>query len=144
MKLMRLITVTMLTILLSVNSLSCRTLAGQPKFVRTNISPSEIKPGDTVLIEVVVKDKHHIVRRVECTVKEDPRVRLKLNDDGIEPDKKANDGIWTIAVEVPEGAPKGKFNLEITAYRKDGLPISVRTKGGEVKVLKEDLLIEIK
>lgn len=125
-------------------SISCRTIAGQPQILRTNVSPKEIKPGDKVVIEAVVKDRHHVVRRVECSVKEDPRLRLQLNDDGAEPDKKANDGIWTLLVMVPEDAPKGKFTLEITAYRKDGLPVSVRTKGGEVKVLKDSLLVEIK
>ncbi|MCX8065478.1 MAG: hypothetical protein N3G21_09955 [Candidatus Hydrogenedentes bacterium] len=144
MTLGRVIFTIILIITMSVIFFSCRTIAGQPQLLRTSVSPEEIKPGDIVLIKAVVKDKHHIVRRVECTVKEDPRVRLKLNDDGIEPDEKANDGVWTLAVEVPENVPKGKFNLEITAYRKDGLPISVRTKKGEIRTLKESLLVEIK
>ena len=144
MKLIKLCSLLFILILFAVILLSCRTIAGQPQILKASIVPSEIKPGDKVLIEAVVKDRHYIVRKVECTVKEDPRAKIRLNDNGMEPDKKANDGVWCVAVEVPDETPKGKFNLEITAYRKDGESVFVRTKSGEIEVLKETLAIEIK
>ncbi len=122
---------------------SCRTIAGQPVIKNAEIIPSELTPGSSAVIQVVVKDKHHVVRKVEGFVKEDPRIKLKLRDDGVEPDKKANDGIWVLKVDVPNEAVPGKFTLEVDAYNKDGMPVKIRDKG-EVFPLHLEIPIVIK
>ncbi|HOK10042.1 MAG TPA: hypothetical protein PLJ10_10315 [Candidatus Hydrogenedens sp.] len=134
----------LLAVIISLSILSCRTLAGQPEIKKVEVIPNEIYPGDTAVIQVVVKDKHHIVQKVEGIVKEDPRIKLRLRDDGIEPDKKANDGIWILKVDVPNEVMPGEFMLEITAYRKDGLPIKVRHKEEKIVTLKKEIPIVIK
>lgn len=108
----------------------CNTAARQPQFQRAVITPAQLKPGDTALIEVQVKDRQDIVRRVEGVVQEDPTIRLKLQDDGQPPDQKANDDLWVLQVDVPYQAPPGQFLLHLTAYRADGTAVPVKTREG--------------
>ncbi|MGC9054454.1 MAG: choice-of-anchor X domain-containing protein, partial [Candidatus Hydrogenedens sp.] len=95
---------------------ACRTIAGQPSIKTAEIIPVEISPGENAIIQTVIKDKHHLIQKVEAVIKEDPRIKLKLRDDGVEPDKKANDGIWVLKVDVPQEAPLGNYKLEIMTY----------------------------
>jgi hypothetical protein len=106
--------------------------------------PSELNPGSSAVIQVVVKDKHHVVRKVEGVVKEDPRIKLKLRDDGIEPDKKANDGVWILKVDVPDEAVPGEFTLGIDAYNKDGIPVKIRESKKKITPLHIEIPIIIK
>jgi len=108
----------------------CNTLGRQPRLDEPIINPTELKPGDTAVISVTVKDKHGIVRRVEGVVIEDARIKFKLRDDGVAPDVAAGDNIWTLQVDVPFQAPPGEFLLELTAYRSDGTPVPVRSEEG--------------
>lgn len=110
----------------------CNTAGRQPQFQRAVISPDQLKPGDTAKIEVEVKDRYDIVRRVEGIVKEDPTIRLKLHDDGQEPDLKAQDNVWVLQVDVPFQATPGDFLLQLTAYRADGTAVPVKSKEGAV------------
>ncbi len=123
---------------------SCRTIAGQPRIRNAEIIPSELNPGSSAVIQVVVKDKHHVVRKVEGVVKEDPRIKLKLRDDGIEPDKKANDGVWILKVDVPDEAVPGEFTLGIDAYNKDGIPVKIRESKKKITPLHIEIPIIIK
>lgn len=122
----------------------CNTLAGQPKIQRAEINPQELKPGDSAIITVEVKDKHAIIDRIEGVVKEDPRITFRLRDDGNEPDAKAGDGTWTLKVDVPFQAPPGNFTLEFVAYRSDGLAVPIRDKQGNVTDLKQTLPVVIR
>jgi len=88
-----------------------------------------LKPGDSAVITVHVADKHEIVKRVEGVVREDPRIKMKLHDDGQPPDEKADDNTWSLQVDVPFQAAPGTFNLDLTAYRSDGTPVPIRHKG---------------
>ena len=110
----------------------CNTLARQPKLAEPKITPDQLKPGDTAIITVHVADRHHIIRKIEGFVEQDPRVKFKLRDDGVVPDEKANDHVWTMQVDVPFQAPPGDYVLEFTAYRSDGTPVPVRQKGKTV------------
>ncbi|HEO71330.1 MAG TPA: hypothetical protein ENN80_08705 [Candidatus Hydrogenedentes bacterium] len=103
----------------------CNTLSRQPRMQEARITPSDLKPGDTAIIAVKVNDPHNVVERVEGMVLEDQRVTLRLRDDGVEPDSKAGDNIWTLRVDVPFQAPPGEFTLEFTAFRSDGQPVVV-------------------
>ncbi len=108
----------------------CGTM-GQPKLREAMIEPAQLQPGDTALITVEIKDPHDVVNRVEAVVREDRRIALKLHDDGVPPDKKANDNVWTLPVDVPFQAPPGNFTLDFTAYRSDGRPVEIRNEAGD-------------
>lgn len=122
----------------------CNTFSGVPQLKSPAITPSDLKPGDTGLITMTVKDRHKIIDRVEGVVTEEPRITFKLHDDGKQGDVKANDGIWSLQVDVPFQAPPGEFLLEFTAYRSDGLPVPVRDKKGRVSPLKTELPLVIR
>jgi hypothetical protein len=92
------------------------------------MAPAQLKPGDTAVISVHVKDKHNLIRKVEGAVREDPNIKFKLHDDGAPPDLKGQDRIWSLQVDVPFQAPPGDYVLDLTAYRDDGTPVPVRTK----------------
>lgn len=121
----------------------CQTLAGQPQFIQAAITPQQLKPGDSAVITVAVKDRHQVVDHIEGVVKEDPRITFRLRDDGQAPDETAGDGVWSMAVDVPFQAPPGKFELLFKAYREDGLPVTVREKQGGVRELQQQLPLVI-
>lgn len=110
----------------------CNTMGRQPKLQNATINPAALKPGDSATITVKVVDKHKIVQRVVATVAEDQRMKFKLRDDGLPPDEKAGDGIWSYSVRVPFMAPPGNFTLEITAYNAKGDAINVKKGQKEV------------
>lgn len=113
----------------------CNTLGRQPQLQQAMIAPPQLKPGDSAVVSVHVQDKHYLVRRVEGFVREEPSIKFKLKDDGVAPDAKAGDNIWTLQVDVPFTAPAGDFTLELTAYRADGTPVPVRDKSGKTGLL---------
>jgi hypothetical protein len=121
----------------------CNTLSGQPEISKAEITPPELKPGDSAVITVNLKDRNNVVRRVEGVVVEDPRITFKLNDAGAEPDAKAGDGVWSMAVDVPFQAPPGQYLLEVTALDADGRPVSVRDTNGIVNPLQAAVPIRI-
>lgn len=121
----------------------CTTLAKQPQITRASIDPPTLHPGDSAVITLEVRDKHRIVSRMEGVVLEDPRVTFRLRDDGQDPDAKAKDGIWSMRVDVPFQAPPGEFQLEFTAYDRDGEPISIRDKQKRVVPMKQLIQVRI-
>jgi len=119
-------------VFLLISIVGCNTASRQPQFQRAVITPDQLKPGDTAMIQVEVKDRHNIVRRVEGVVREDPTIRLKLHDDGQAPDEKADDNVWVLQVDVPFQATPGDFLLQLTAYRADGTVVPVKSREGTV------------
>ncbi|MBI5091170.1 MAG: hypothetical protein HZB26_01860 [Candidatus Hydrogenedentes bacterium] len=113
----------------------CATASRQPVMSEAEILPPDLKPQESAIITVKLKDKYGIVKRVEGIVREDTRIKLKLHDDGEDPDVKAGDGIWSLKVDVPFHAAPGEFNLDIAAYNSKGDPVVVRTKQGDVAPL---------
>ena len=109
----------------------CNTLGRQPQLNDALLTPPELKPGDSAVITVKLKDRHNIVRKVEGVIREDPTIRLKLHDDGVPPDEKAGDHVWSLQVDVPFQAPPGAFTLDLTGYRADGTPTPVKNKEGK-------------
>lgn len=110
----------------------CRTISSGPSFSSVGLSPAQLRPGDVAVISVEIQDRNNIVSRVEGVLKETPQVTFRLRDDGVAPDERANDGVWTMPVDVPFDAPPGQFTLEFTAYRSDGQPVTVRDAAGNV------------
>ncbi len=133
-----------LAVLTLVLAQGCNTLASQPEIKSAQINPAQLQPGESAVITVEVVDKTEIISRIEGVVLGNAQHTFKLLDDGQAPDAKGKDGVWTMQVDVPAMAPPGEFVLEFTAYRSDGLPISVRDKSGNVKDLKEPLPVVIR
>jgi len=104
----------------------CGTMGGQPGLSQASIRPATLRPGDTAIVTVNVVDAHKIVDRVVGVVKEDPRMKFTMQDNGQGPDATANDGVWSLQVDVPFAAPKGEFTLELTAFSEDGQVIMVK------------------
>ncbi len=121
----------------------CNTLSRQPHLNNPTIAPATLKPGDSAVITVKVVDKHSIIKRVTAVVKEDQRVKLQLKDDGVPPDAKAGDGIWSRQVDVPFMAPPGQFTLEITAYNSKNEPVLVKTAKGQTGPLSATCTLKI-
>lgn len=121
-----------LLFLLGLAAAGCNSLAGQPKFTAAGIEPPVVVVGNSAVISVTLKDKHLTVAKIEGAVKEDPRLKFRLRDDGQAPDAKAGDGTWTLKVDVPGQAPPGGFTVELTAYNEQGLPVLVRGEDGTV------------
>lgn len=134
---------TLLAVMALILAQGCNTLSGQPEIRSAEINPQRLQPGDTAIITVDVVDKSEIISRIEGIVLGNAQHTFKLQDDGQGPDKKAGDNIWSMQVDVPAMAPPGEFVLEFTAYRSDGMPISVRDKSGNVQDLKESLPVVI-
>jgi len=109
----------------------CNTMGRQPRLEQAMISPEVLKPGDSAVITVHLKDKYDIVEEVNGVVLEDTRVTFRLRDDGEPPDAEADDGIWSLMVDVPFLAPPGEFTLEIAGYDSRGNIVLVRTPEGE-------------
>ena len=59
------------------------------------MEPDTLQLGDSAVITVKVSDRHGVVDRVEGYVVEDPRLKFNFKDDGVAPDEKAGDGVWT-------------------------------------------------
>ncbi len=133
-----------LTVGVALATAGCNTMAGQPEMVRAGITPNELRPGDEALIQVELKDKHQVVQAIEGVVQEDQRITFDLNDKGEQADAAAGDGVWTFGVKVPFQAPDGEFLLDLTAYRSDGNPVSIRDKDGNVVALQETVPLVIR
>lgn len=110
----------------------CNTIGPQPKITEAALVPAQLRPNDTGIITIKTKDKDAIIRRIEGQLREDPRLRFPMKDDGQAPDEKAGDGIWSLQVDVPFNAPPGEYLINFTAYRKEGDPVTVRDKSGGV------------
>lgn len=123
---------------------ACQFGPRQPQMANAGIAPQVLAPGDTGIMSVEVKDRYGIVKRVEATVVGEPDIVFKLNDDGVAPDKKAGDGVWSLDVTVPLAAPPGAFELEVRGYNANGEVILVRSKGGDSVPLAGTFTVEVK
>ncbi|MFO7973626.1 MAG: choice-of-anchor X domain-containing protein [Candidatus Hydrogenedentota bacterium] len=112
----------------------CNAYRRQPRLTSATITPAQLQPGDTAVITVTVeRDRFNIVDKVSAVVREDPRMKFDLKDDGTPPDEEAGDGVWSLLVDVPFMAPPGDFTLELTGYDEDGNVIPVLgPEGGEM------------
>ena len=132
-----------LAIFVGLGLAGCNTLAGQPSFKEAGVEPPALVVGQSAIISATIKDKHRTVVKVEGTVKEDPRLKFRLRDDGQDPDLKAGDGIYTLRVDVQPQVPPGQFTLELTAYNSNGVPVLVKPKGGDAAPLTQIIPVSI-
>ena len=110
---------------------ACNSLGRQPRLSDPSIKPHKLVAGDSPVITVKLTDRFDIVSDIEATLKEDPKRKFILKDDGVPPDKVAHDGIWSTQANVLLSPPPGTFTLEISAHNKKGEIIRVRTSKTE-------------
>ncbi len=121
----------------------CSTLPKQPEIKTAGITPPHLQPGDAAIIAVEIQDRFNIVHKVEGIVKEDTAIVFRLKDDGVAPDAKADDNIWTLQVDVPFNAPAGDFGLTLTAYDDKGQPILIDDANGDATPLAASFTLAI-
>ena len=108
------------------------------------ITPADLKPGESAVITVELQDKYKVVKRLEGTVVQNPDIAFELRDDGAAPgDEKADDGIWSLKVDVPFQAPPGDYQLDLTAYNDKGDKVMVRDKDGNTVPLTVSIPVRI-
>jgi len=49
-----------------------------------------------------------------------------------------------LKVDVPSEAPSGNYKLEVMTYTKDGSPIKIKSKNGEIENLATEIPVIIK
>jgi hypothetical protein len=105
--------------------------------------PAEFSGGDETIISARVIDTQGLVAEVTATVREAPDIILVLNDSGEESDKVAGDGVWSIAFDVPGGAPAGRYNWDFEAFDDNGDPVKVATADGGAEPLIAEASVEV-
>lgn len=122
----------------------CATVPQRPQIIEAGIQPADLVPGDSALITVAFKDRFRLVRSVKGAVVEDPTIEFTLKDDGVAPDARADDGIWSLQVDVPFNAPPGGFQLDLRAYDSQGNVIVVPDANGEAQPLQASVTLAIR
>ena len=115
----------------------------QPYLSDAAMTPSDLKPGDTALITVVVNDEFGIVHEVRGIVEEDRTIQFHFRDDGESGDETAGDNIWSMKVDVPPQAPPGGFTFEISAYDQNDNLIVVRDENKEAVGMTTSFTLDI-
>lgn len=115
----------------------------QPALTEAKIVPARLAPGEGAVICVRVIDPEGVIDVVTATVREYAEIALDLEDNGAEGDQVAGDGVWTVAVEVPGGAPPGQYTWGFEAYDTGGNLIKVTTETGETITLTAEASVEI-
>jgi len=133
---------TVLCVLALVVFAGCATTK-QPALIDAKIVPARLAPGEGAIICVRVIDPEAIIAEVNGTVRGYEEISLDLNDKGENGDVAPGDGVWTVAVEVPGGAPPGKYNWYFEAYDADGDLVKVTTDAGETVTLTAEASAEI-
>ena len=117
--------------------------AKQPVLTEAKVVPARVAPGEEAIICVRVIDPEAIIAEINGTVRGYEEISLDLNDKGKNGDVAQGDGVWTVAVEVPGGAPPGKYNWYFEAYDADGNLVKVTTDAGETITLTTEASVEI-
>ena len=97
--------------------------------------PAKFSSGDETIVSVRVIDTQGLVAEVTATVREAPDIILILNDSGDEGDKVAGDGVWSLAFDVPGGAPAGEYNWDFEAFDDNGDSVKFATADGSAEPL---------
>lgn len=122
----------------------CAFTGGAPLMHSAQIMPVDLKPGDTAIITVQVDDKFKVVQKVEGVVKEDRTISFDFVDNGVAPDVKAGDGVWTIQVDVPFNAPPGTFEFEVVGFDENGEIVVIKDAQDEAAPLSTSFKLVIR
>ena len=116
-------------------SAGCAQQQQQLSMTDARSDPAEFSGGDETIVSVRVIDTQGVVVEVTATVREAPDIILILNDSGDEGDKVAGDGVWSLAFDVPGGAPAGEYNWDFEAFDDNGDSVKVATADGSAEPL---------
>jgi hypothetical protein len=117
----------------------------QPEIQSLELEPPAAQPAQNVLVTAKINDYYDVVHSVSGVVTEYNRAQplFTLRDDGVPPDAKADDGVWTAKVPIDFRAPPGTWTLEFTAYNSAGDPVLVTTEEGETEALRVSETFEV-
>ena len=77
-----------------------------------------IRPRAVITVKVTCRDTP--VHRVEGVLRKNRNIKFRFRDDGVPPDNRCGDGIWSLQIDGPFGDPPTECDLEIVAYDKKG------------------------
>jgi len=94
--------------------------------------PTILDAGDTILISVEFEGLQKVLM-AKASFREANNMNYMLNDQGINGDKKAEDNIWSRAVQIPANVPAGQFHFDFKCINTELDPIFEKgEKGGEI------------
>ncbi len=120
--------------------MGCEKKEEQPVLKNPTMKPTTFDPArdEELIASIEILDPERKIMIIELSFPQmPPAPTLILNDRGMNGDQKAEDGIWTVRVPLPqpEKMPKGEFRVEFKAIGKDNLPIRVKNSEGIEQVL---------
>lgn len=98
---------------------------------RPEVFPPKGAPGAPFTVTVLVRDKYDEVDTLSVRLV-GTSLATDLFDDGTHGDKNAADGIWTTTLTPLDVTPSGTYNVEITAYDKNGKTLTTLKPDGTV------------
>ena len=107
------------------------------------VDPGKVAPGDAATVQVKVDDPDGVVADVTATVREYPQIVLDLKDDGKDVDKVAEDGIWSVNINVPFDTQSGTYNWDFKAYDVNGKVLKITNDDGNEVTLKAEAAVEV-
>jgi len=90
-----------------------------------SMNPEEFKVGEPLLLKIVFEGDTKLISKVKANFREANNFFFMLNDDGVEGDEIANDGIWSYAFQFYErqGWSPGEFHYDFYPINKNLEPI---------------------
>jgi hypothetical protein len=107
------------------------------------VVPAKVAPGDAATVQVKVEDPDGVVTDVTATVREYPQMVLDLKDDGKGVDEVADDGIWSVNIDVPFETQKGTYNWDFKAYDVNGKVLKITHDDGKEVTLKAEAAVVV-
>ncbi|HKJ68600.1 MAG TPA: hypothetical protein VKA68_11635 [bacterium] len=99
--------------------------------------PREVSAGDPITLYVIVQGPTRKIASVSGSLREDPSMRFRFNNDGSQGDKVASDNIWTHQSNAPGDAPVGTYHLDIVVRDSDGHVITSEGNETETRTAKK-------
>jgi len=99
-------------------------------FTNATVTPIEVAVGKSAVLTVSISDARGTVNSVVATVREMPEMAIQMFDDGLEGDETADDGVWSLRLDVPPTAAPGTYHFDIRAYDESGAEIIVKRDTG--------------
>ena len=101
-----------------------------------------IKAGEKGIISLKVIDAENKIAKISITPREHTEYAFELNDNGETGDGYADDGVWSMEIEVPYDAPADIYYLDCEFYGSDGSPVMTKSKTGESTKLTYTILLK--
>ncbi len=102
-----------------------------PSFSNFQATPESVTVGQQLFVSVTLNDPEGAVDTVAFNVGELEGTTADLYDNGSNGDKVAGDGVWSLAVPVPD-LPSQKYTLNLSGFDAFAQPVQLETADGPV------------